>query len=90
MIHKYAELMEVTPEQIIEKNNKPAIVEIRSIYCKLRHEKHGYNYSQIGRELGRTHATVIYAIKRMNDLLSVGDKEVNRKWNLVKHLREYE
>lgn len=90
MLEEYAAIMGVTPDQITEKNNRPAIVEVRSIYCKLRHEKHGYNYSQIGRELGRTHASVIHAIRRMNDLLSVGDEEVTRKWNKVKQLREYE
>lgn len=90
MIHKFAEIMGVTPEQIIEKNNRPAIVEIRSIYCKLRYERHGYNYSQIGRELGRTHATVICAIRRINDYLSINDKEVTRKWNLVKGLKDYD
>lgn len=88
MIHKYAELMGVTPEQIIEKNKKPEIAEIRFVYYKLRYDKHVRNYSKIAREVNRTPSTIMHGVKRINELLSIGDKEAHRKWNKVKDLRD--
>lgn len=88
MIHKFSKLLGVTPEQIIEKNNRQAITEIRFLYAKLRHSKQGYNYSEIGREIKRTPATIMHAVNRVDELLSLNDAEVLRKWNIVKSLRE--
>ena len=36
MITKFTELLGITPSQIIEKNNKPEIAEVRFLYAKLK------------------------------------------------------
>lgn len=32
------------------------------------------NYTEIGRQANRTHATVLYGVERFSDLLSINDK----------------
>ncbi len=89
MIHEFTKLLGVTPSQMIEKNNKPEIAEVRFLYAKLRYEKQDYNYSEIARELKRSPATIMHAVKRANDLLAIGDEKFTEKWKIVRGLREW-
>jgi hypothetical protein len=73
---EFAKLFNVTPAQIIEQNKNRHLSDIRHLYCKLRHEMHGANYSTIAREINRTHTTVRYGIMRVNDLIYVNEKKI--------------
>ena len=84
VIIEFAKLLNIAPMEIIARINNQKISDIRHLYCKLRCENHGASYARIGREIGRHHATVIYAIKRINDLLSLNDKKIVEMWNKVK------
>ena len=88
IIEVFAILLGVTPEQILEENKKRNLTNIRHLYCKLRHEMHGANYSKIGREIGRSHSTVKYGVERINRLIMKGDKNIIRMWNRVEHIPE--
>lgn len=88
MITKFTELLGITPSQIIEKNNKPEIAEVRFLYAKLRYEKHKLTYTAIGNEIKRSPATIMHAVNRANDLLGINDERVVEKWHVVRGLRE--
>lgn len=52
--------------------------------------KLGYSKSHVGRSMNRDHATVIHRIKVVENLLSIGDKELKEVYNAVKKsIREY-
>ena len=86
VLHEFAKQLNVTPMHIIEQNKNRHISDIRQLYCKLRYEMHGANYSAIGREIGRTHTAVRYGILRINDLLFLKDRNIVTKWNRVKNI----
>ena len=89
VIIDFAKQLNVTPIQIIQHRKCSRISNIRHLYCKLRCENHGANYATIGREIGRDHTTVIYAIKRVNDLLSLNDQKIVEMWEKVKEIPGY-
>jgi chromosomal replication initiation ATPase DnaA len=85
IITEFARLLGVTPTQIIAKNRCQHITDVRHLYCKLRCEMHGVNYSLTGREIGRTYRTVERGINRINGLLYINDPIVVPMWNMVKN-----
>ena len=89
VLHEFAKRLNVTPMQIIEKNKHAYISDIRHLYCKLRYDMHGVNYSVIGREIGRTHTAVRYGAQRIDILLLVNDKRTVEMWNKVKDISGY-
>jgi chromosomal replication initiation ATPase DnaA len=89
VMHEFAKRLNVTPMQIIQHDKSAHISDIRHLYCKLRHDRHGVNYSATGREIGRAHATVKYAVKRINDLLNMNDKKTVEKWNKIRNISGY-
>ena len=84
----FALLMGVTPAQIIKKNKSSQITNIRHLYCKLRHEMHGANYTEIGREISITHSAVRRGIERINKLIFKKNKNIIKMWERVKHIPE--
>lgn len=61
-------------------------IDIRSlIYMKLLDS--GRGYSQIGRMFGKNHATIMYAIKRLKELIDIKDPETMRN---LKKLESHE
>ena len=85
-LNEFAELLGVTPEEIIAKDTRSHISDIRHLYCKLRHEKHDVNYSKIGREINRTHTAARHAVFRIDDLFSIKDVKIEAMWNRVKNI----
>ncbi len=83
---EFAMQFNITPMQIIEPNKSSQISDIRHLYCKLRHDWHGVNYSATGREIGRSHATVKYGVMRINELLKLNDKKIVSMWSRVKNI----
>ena len=86
VMNEFAKRMNVTPMQIIKHNKSSQISDIRHLYCKLRHDRHGVTYSATGREIGRAHATVKYGVMRINDLLYLNDKKIAKMWHRVRDI----
>ena len=89
VIDEFAKRLEVTPMQIIERNTKSSISDIRHLYCALRYQCHGATYSDIASEIDRSPATVMYAVRRITDLLNMGDKKITALWRKVKDIPGY-
>lgn len=89
VIIDFAKHLNVTPIQIIARINNQNISDIRHLYCKLRCENHGLSYSETGREITRTPATVRYAVRRINDLISLNDQKIMEMWEKVKGIPGY-
>ena len=90
VMKEYAMLLNITPMEIIKHNKSSHISDIRHLYCKLRYERHGISYSATGREIGRAHTTVKYAISRINDLILMKDKRILELWQMVMNIPGYE
>ena len=88
VMNEYAKRFNVNSMQIIEQNKSAHICSIRHLYCKLRHDKHGLSYSATGREIGRCHSTVKYAVTRINKLLLINNKTMMAMWNKVRDISE--
>ena len=89
VMNEFAMRLNITPMQIMEHNKSAHISDIRHLYCKLRHDRHGITYSATGREIGRVHATVKYGVTRINKLLCMNDKRMVAMWNRVRDISEY-
>ena len=89
VLSKFAKRLNVTPKQIIQHNKHSDISDIRHLYCKLRHDKHGLSYSAAGREIDRSSATARYGAMRINKLLRLNDKKTVEMWNRVKDISGY-
>ena len=76
----------VTPTQIIEKNKKRHMCDIRHVYCKLRYEMHGATFSDIAHEIDRTYTSVRSGVMRINNLLEANDHKIVAMWNRVKDI----
>nr|WP_298660812.1 helix-turn-helix domain-containing protein [uncultured Flavobacterium sp.] len=60
------------PEEVKKGSRYPDKVEARHIYFYLaRQHSNGYNTKELGRSLGKDHATVIAATKKINGLMQV-------------------
>ena len=88
VLNEFANRLNVTPMQIMEPNKSSHICDVRHLYCKLRHDRHGITYSATGREIGRAHSTVKYSVKRINDLLLMNDKRILKMWSRVRDISE--
>lgn len=86
---EFANRLGVNPMQIIEKSRKSSITDIRHLYCTLRRQCHGATYSDIALEIDRTPATVKYAVRRITDLLRMGDNKITALWDKVKDIPGY-
>ena len=89
VMNEFAMRLNITPMQIIQQNKSGHISDIRQLYCKLRHDRHGLTYSATGREIGRVHATVKYGVMRINELLHMNDKNILAMWNKVRDISGY-
>ena len=74
------------PESDILGNGRGKLSDIREVYWLLLFDN-GFNYSEIGRLNGRTHATILSGIKRIRGLLELKDVEITRLYQLVKHIK---
>lgn len=86
VMSEFAKRLSIAPMQIIEHNKSAHISNIRQLYCKLRHDRHGMSYAAIGHEIGRSHSTVKYGVVRINRLLRLHDKKISWMWSRVKDI----
>jgi len=57
------------------RNRKIEVVNIRHVFCYLA-RKEGYCYTEIGRFIKRTHATVLHSCKKVQELISIKDERI--------------
>ena len=87
-LQEFAKKLGVTPKKILEQNKRPGITEIRYLYFKLRCEMHGISFSQAGREIGRSPATVKYGVESINNLLGSNYPKLHEMWKKIKDIPE--
>ena len=46
----------------------------------------GVRYTDIGRQSGMSHATVIHGVRRFSDLISIGDKKAIELWKKIEKI----
>lgn len=73
-----------TDEGIMLKTRKHLTLMHRHIFYKIAREV-GYTYKDIAVYSGFDHATIIYAVRRISDLLDVKDQQLTESYNLVKN-----
>ena len=83
---EFAKRLGVTPKLILEHNKRMDVAEYRHLYCKLRRDMHDLKFSDIARELGRSHTAVIRGFDKINDLLDMDDEVTVERWNKVKNI----
>lgn len=86
MIAEFCDILDVNEHDILGRSRSNEISIIRHIYFWLMY-KSGYNYSEIGRLSGRSHATIMYSVQAVNNALEVTDRNVLDILDKVKHLR---
>lgn len=73
-----------TPEGMLRDTRKQLPVMYRHLFFKIGREI-GYTLNDIGRYAGFNHATVLHAVKRINDMLEIKDTEITRNYNIIKN-----
>ena len=86
MITEFSKIVCIPEINILEKGGEQHIHDVRGVYWLILLEN-GYNYSDIGRLCDRTHATILSSIKRIRQLLEIGDKEITLIYEQTKHIR---
>jgi len=74
------------PEQDILGRERGRLSDIRETYWLLLYEN-GFNYQEIGKLFGRTHATILSGVRRIRQLLESGDREITRIRELTKNIK---
>jgi chromosomal replication initiation ATPase DnaA len=59
-------------------SRKQPLTTVRHCIMYILWQEYLWNYAEIGRALNRDHATAIYAIRRMKELLEINDPQVTR------------
>ena len=88
VLHEFAKIMGVTPRQILEQNKSDNMCDIRHLYCYLRCKKHQISFSEIGREINRSHTAVSKGVERIQKLFDIKYKPIDVLWCKVKDVTE--
>lgn len=56
----------------------------QAVWCKMYMD--GARYADIGRQSGRTHATVLLGVRRFKDLVSIGDAKAIDLWKKIEKM----
>ena len=56
----------------------------QAVWCKMYMD--GVRYADIGRQSGRTHATVLLGMRRFTDLVSIGDAKAIDIWKKIEKI----
>lgn len=79
--------------ELIGRKRVRELVEIRQCMWHVLYEREKKSYAHIGRFFDRDHATVLYGVKKVQDLLSLRDRQMiaQRKdiVNLYQNVRRY-
>lgn len=74
-IDKFCDRVGVNRDDLTSKSRKSSLVLYRQIYCYIERQT-GRTLDDIGRDINRNHATVIHSIERIEELISIRDREV--------------
>ena len=67
------------------KNRKGDIpLKRQAVWCKMYMD--GLRYADIGRQSGRTHATVLLGVRRFTNLVSIGDAKAIEAWKEIEKI----
>jgi chromosomal replication initiator protein len=84
----------VTVQRILSPSREQLLVEIRQCVWYILYEREKKNYSRIGRQFGRDHATVLYGVKKIHNLIGIGDRQITDLMNTIlfiyKNVKHYE
>lgn len=75
LLNRVSEATGATKEEIISHNRETDLVDIRSIYCYIARSA-GIPSHKVGASIQRTHATVLRAAKRTEDLVRIKDRRI--------------
>jgi len=73
----YAERLKIPVERITGRSRKREPVYARYVYF-LYMRNLGYTYVEIAEKFDKTHASVIFGVKTVNELIEVNDKYLER------------
>lgn len=74
-IDKFCEYVGVERCDFTSKSRLSSLVLYRQIYCYIEKQT-GRTLGDIGRDVNRNYATIIHSVRRIEELISIGDREV--------------
>ncbi|HBG39928.1 MAG TPA: hypothetical protein DEG28_01010 [Porphyromonadaceae bacterium] len=86
MINEVSKKTGIPVNDLLGKSRKHEVSCVRQLYYKLLKEKTGFSTAKVAELCSRNHATVLYGIRKVNDMLQIGDKYAVRMWNKIKDL----
>lgn len=87
MISEFSRLTGVTEESILGRGKKNGVSDYRHVYWYLLH-RNGLSYAEIGRLCGITHASAIFAVRKVESLLSINDRRIVELYELTKDIKK--
>jgi len=73
----------VKVEDILSKCREQHLVELRQCVWHVLYHREKKNYSRLGRFFGRDHATVLYGVKKVDNLMKVNDQQIQKVLNSI-------
>ena len=77
--------MNVSPKEVLTESRARPLIYVRAFYSKYMTSLGIYSLNQIGDQLGRTHASIINAVKNANNLIET-ERYFYDKWELFMEL----
>lgn len=80
------------PLSIMDNTRKRPIVTYRHVFCKIARLM-GYSMTNIGKYIGRDHATIIHSVKTVDNLIEAKDKDMMNCLNdiyLMMHQQQFQ
>ena len=75
----------ISKNDILSTNHQRSIVEARQVFCYLAKKNTEYSLTDIGRFINRNHATVIYSIRTVDNLLETDKIFINTYSQIIKN-----
>ena len=63
-------------DRILSPSRDQQLVEIRQCMWHVLYNEEKKNYSRLARMFNRDHATVLYGVKKVNNLFNIGDQQI--------------
>lgn len=83
ILRQTAKEFDITVEQMRSKSRKPNIVLARQVYCHIARNDFKNTYTSIGEAILKHHATIIYAIRCIDSLISIDQFDDNVRKRIV-------
>jgi len=75
--------LSLTSGQILSPSREQLLVEVRQCMWYVLYHEEKKNYSRIARMYNRDHATVLYGVKKVNNLLGIGDRQIQKRLETI-------